>query len=106
MNRRPELSFQRTKRSIVIAGHKTSLSLEAGFWLSLKEIAAREGVSLTALVARIDSDREHANLSSAIRLFVLDHYRGPADAAAPAGGKTELSFRQLTDTLKAKSKRS
>jgi predicted DNA-binding ribbon-helix-helix protein len=67
MIQRPELSFEKMKRSIVIAGHKTSLSLEAAFWL-LKEIAAHEGVSVVALVNRIDTDREHANLSSAIRL--------------------------------------
>jgi predicted DNA-binding ribbon-helix-helix protein len=46
MTRRPELSFQRTKRSIVIAEHKTSVAVEEAFWLSLKEIAAEEGVPL------------------------------------------------------------
>lgn len=75
MIRRPELSLQKTKRSIVISGHKTSLSLEAGFWLSLKEIAAQERASLSALVTRIDTDREHGNLSSTIRLYVLNYYR-------------------------------
>ena len=59
------------KRSIVIAGHKTSVSLEDEFWDSLKEIAGQRGTTLAALVAAIDGDREHANLSSAIRLFVL-----------------------------------
>jgi len=63
------------KRSIVIAGHKTSVSLEDAFWKGLKEIAAERGVTLSELVASIDSDRRHGNLSSAIRLFVLDHYR-------------------------------
>ena len=60
-----------SKRSIVIAGHKTSVSLEDEFWNSLKEIARERGTALTALVAAIDDNREHANLSSAIRLFVL-----------------------------------
>jgi predicted DNA-binding ribbon-helix-helix protein len=64
------------KRSIVIAGHKTSVSLEDGFWKGLKEIAGARDVTLSDLVATIDSDRRHGNLSSAIRLFVLDHYRG------------------------------
>jgi predicted DNA-binding ribbon-helix-helix protein len=63
------------KRSIVVAGHKTSVSLEDEFWKSLKEIAGERGVTLQQLVATIDSDREHANLSSAIRLFVLGVYR-------------------------------
>ena len=59
-----------SKRSIVIAGHKTSVSLEDQFWNSLKEIAGQRGMTLAELVAAIDRDREHANLSSAIRLFV------------------------------------
>jgi predicted DNA-binding ribbon-helix-helix protein len=69
------------KRSIVIAGHKTSVSLEDAFWASLKTIAADRDVTLSDLVASIDTDRRGDNLSSAIRLFVLDHYRAkPANA--------------------------
>jgi predicted DNA-binding ribbon-helix-helix protein len=64
------------KRSIMIAGHRTSVSLEAPFWDSLKEIAAAEGRSLAALVAEIDQSRgTDGNLSSAIRLHVLAYYR-------------------------------
>jgi predicted DNA-binding ribbon-helix-helix protein len=63
------------KRSIVIAGHKTSVSLEDAFWTGLKEIAAERHVTLSDMVAVIDQDRRHGNLSSAIRLFVLDFYR-------------------------------
>jgi predicted DNA-binding ribbon-helix-helix protein len=63
------------KRSIVIAGHKTSVSLEDAFWTALKEIAAGRDLTLSDLVATIDSERQHGNLSSAIRLFVLDFYR-------------------------------
>lgn len=63
------------KRSIVIAGHKTSVSLEDGFWKALKEIATSRGMTLSDLIAAIDSERKHANLSSAVRLYVLDHYR-------------------------------
>jgi len=63
------------KRSIVIAGHKTSVSLEDAFWKGLKEIATGREKTLSDLVASIDTDRRHGNLSSAIRLFVLDHYR-------------------------------
>ncbi len=63
------------KRSIVIAGHKTSVSLEDAFWKGLKEIAAERNVTLSDLVATIDGGRRQGNLSSAIRLFVLDYYR-------------------------------
>ena len=63
------------KRSIVIAGHKTSVSLEDAFWKGLREIAAERDQTLSRLVMAIDSDRQHSNLSSAIRLFVLGFYR-------------------------------
>jgi predicted DNA-binding ribbon-helix-helix protein len=63
------------KRSIVIAGHKTSVSLEDEFWSSLKEIGKGNKTTLSKLVADIDMRRPHRNLSSAIRLFVLDHFR-------------------------------
>jgi predicted DNA-binding ribbon-helix-helix protein len=63
------------KRSIVIARHKTSVSIEDKFWDSLKEIASERGMTLGELVATIDGDRQNANLSSAIRLFVLGVYR-------------------------------
>jgi predicted DNA-binding ribbon-helix-helix protein len=64
-----------SKRSIVIAGHKTSVSLEDKFWDSVKEIAGGRGMTLAELVGEIDANRQHANLSSAIRLFVLGVYR-------------------------------
>jgi predicted DNA-binding ribbon-helix-helix protein len=64
-----------TKRSIVIDGHKTSVSLEDQFWNALKEIAEGRTMTLSDLVAGIDTGRQHANLSSAIRLFVLGFYR-------------------------------
>jgi predicted DNA-binding ribbon-helix-helix protein len=70
------------KRSIVIAGHKTSVSLEDAFWRGLKEIAIGRDKTLSDLVAEIDSGRPHDNLSSAIRLFVLDHYRAQTNGHA------------------------
>ncbi|MBN9048643.1 MAG: ribbon-helix-helix domain-containing protein [Rhizobiales bacterium] len=63
------------KRSIVIAGHKTSISLEDAFWKGLKEIAGDRQQTLSDIVAEIDKGRQQGNLSSAIRLFVLDFYR-------------------------------
>jgi predicted DNA-binding ribbon-helix-helix protein len=62
------------KRSVNIAGHPTSLTLEEPFWRDLKRVAMRRGISLNALVAEIDSGRG-GNLSSALRLFVLECYR-------------------------------
>ena len=68
------------KRSIVIAGHRTSVSLEDAFWKALKEIAHARRASLADLIGTIDGQRQTGNhtgnLSSAIRVFVLDHYRG------------------------------
>ncbi len=67
------------KRSIVIAGHKTSVSLEDAFWKGLKDIAATRDTTLSDMVAAIDSTRRRGNLSSAIRLFVLDHFQTQRD---------------------------
>jgi predicted DNA-binding ribbon-helix-helix protein len=73
------------KRSIVIAGHKTSVSLEDAFWRGLKDIASEEGITLSDMVAAIDQERKHGNLSSAIRLFVLEHYRRQLPTAERPG---------------------
>jgi predicted DNA-binding ribbon-helix-helix protein len=63
------------KRSVVLAGHKTSVSLEDAFWMGLKEIAGRRLMTLSDLVSAIDETRQQGNLSSALRLFVLEFYR-------------------------------
>ena len=79
------------KRSVVIAGHKTSVSLEDAFWRGLKEIAAARHVTLSTLVAGIESGRANGNLSSAIRLFVLGHYRAMIDPPpAPHSAHAEM----------------
>ena len=67
------------KRSILLAGHKTSVSLEEAFWQGLKEIATSRGLSVSALIGTIDSRRVEGNLSSGIRLFVLDYFRALAN---------------------------
>jgi predicted DNA-binding ribbon-helix-helix protein len=77
------------KRSLNLAGHKTSIGLEDDFWLSVRSIATQEGVTPSQLIARINADRHHGNLSSAIRLYVLNHYRRLAEEAAPGGGKAK-----------------
>jgi predicted DNA-binding ribbon-helix-helix protein len=64
------------RRSVTVAGHKTSISLEGAFWQGLRDIAEDHHTSLPRLIARIDGDRQQfANLSSAIRMFVLRHFR-------------------------------
>ncbi|MGO4572431.1 ribbon-helix-helix domain-containing protein [Microvirga sp. 2TAF3] len=63
------------KRSVAIAGHRTSISLEEPFWEALREIAERHSLSVQALVGRIDAERGGQNLSSAIRVFVLTSLR-------------------------------
>jgi predicted DNA-binding ribbon-helix-helix protein len=70
------------KRSILVGGHKTSVSLEDPFWRALQEIAGAEGVSVSHVISRIGKSRAQFNLSSAIRLFVLDHYRSQRQAVA------------------------
>src|SRR5262245_36429342 len=84
------------KRSIVIAGHKTSVSLEDAFWRCLKEIASNRELTLSDLVASIDSERQHGNLSSAIRLFVLDHFRNQSSKPAPESKGPRESIEQRT----------
>jgi predicted DNA-binding ribbon-helix-helix protein len=66
------------KRSVVLAGHKTSVSLEDAFWRGLKDIAWSRRTTLANLINNIDLDRERGNLSSALRLFVLNHYQARA----------------------------
>jgi len=65
------------KHSVVIGGRKTSVSLEDEFWSALKVIAAERPIGLSELVTAIDKQRQHGNLSSAVRLFVFDFYRSP-----------------------------
>jgi predicted DNA-binding ribbon-helix-helix protein len=72
---RVPMKSQIVKRSVVIAAHKKSISLEEIVWRSLKEIATYRDMTLVALLATIDSRRNQRNLSSAIRLFVLNFYR-------------------------------
>jgi len=79
------------KRSIVVAGHKTSVSLEEAFWNGMKEISGTRDMTLSELVGEIDSNRQQGNLSSAIRLFVLDFYRNQlADDKAGRDGTRPL----------------
>jgi len=66
------------KHSFTLAGHRTSISLEAAFWDALKDAAAAESMTLAQLVGRIDKDRGAAGLSSAVRVWILDYVRARA----------------------------
>ena len=72
------------RRAVLIAGHRTSVSIEDAFWTALKEIAAVEGLSLNKLVAAVDEARS-GNLSSALRVHVLERLQG-ATVADRANG--------------------
>jgi len=72
------------KRSVKIHGHKTSVSLEDPFWSDLKKIAHTQQATMSKVIADIDNTRQHGNLSSAIRLFVLDQVRNHQSLGASA----------------------
>ena len=87
------------KRSVIIDGHKTSVSLEDAFWGDLKNIADAQQATLSGLVAEIDRTRKHGNLSSAIRLFVLEHFRNEGkqvelSQVLPEAGNTKTQVTQ------------
>ena len=87
------------KRSIVIAGHKTSVSLEDAFWNGLKEIAVGRDMTLSDLVAAIDAERQHGNLSSAVRLFVLEFYRNRLSDDDGRNGSREMMSARAASTV-------
>jgi predicted DNA-binding ribbon-helix-helix protein len=83
------------KRSVVIARHKTSVSLEDAFWKGLREIAIKRDVTLSDLIASIDADRQDGNLSSAIRLFVLGSYRDQLANHQVMNARTHIGLASL-----------
>ena len=89
------------KRSVTIGGHRTSVSLEDAFWKALREIARRRNMTLSGLIETINVDRKQGNLSSAIRLFVLEVYQdqiappeksksGPPRLVGPSSSKSPI----------------
>jgi predicted DNA-binding ribbon-helix-helix protein len=77
------------KRSFSLKGHQTSISLEAPFWEALKEAADQEGKTLAGLVAEIDEARGNSGLSGAVRIWILDYYRGRHIAQSYNGGNRD-----------------
>ena len=85
------------KRSVVIGGQKTSVSLEDAFWIALKQIAREQNVPLTEVITGINGQRSAGNLSSAIRLFVLNHLRELAmRTQAPRGADSPSDVQSRT----------
>jgi predicted DNA-binding ribbon-helix-helix protein len=89
------------KRSVIVNGHKTSVSLEAPFWLGLREIAELRQLSVSAMLQTIDAGRNSANLSSAIRVYVLEYFRALANGEPrrPGGGHVSSTFVTGASTL-------
>ena len=83
--RRTYRTSSNRKRSVVIAGHKTSLSLEDPFYLALREIAREQQVTLWELIAEVDAARRRGNLSSALRVYVLAYYQKKGAGEATSG---------------------
>jgi len=83
------------KHSVIIGSHRTSISLEDPFWRHLKEIARADGWPVSKLIAEIDGSRQYGNLSSAIRLFVLEHFRAKSNFAQPLDSRQTES--QMVD---------
>ena len=85
------------KRSIVLDGHKTSVSLEDAFWDGLKEIGRKRLLTLSDLIGSIDAERQQGNLSSALRLYVLEFYRRQVrkEEVEGGGGLHEVSHTPL-----------
>jgi predicted DNA-binding ribbon-helix-helix protein len=73
--RKPPIKSLVVKQSVRIHGHNSSVSLEGAFWNALKEIAVAQNISTNALVSKIDTERKSANLSSVIRVYIIEHYR-------------------------------
>jgi predicted DNA-binding ribbon-helix-helix protein len=89
-DRRCELPIKSlvVKQSVIVNGRDSSVSLEGAFWKALKNIAVGQNISVPALVSKIDNEREAANLSSAIRVYVVEHYRLAANASADKPSNT------------------
>jgi predicted DNA-binding ribbon-helix-helix protein len=77
------------KRSVVLNGHKTSVSLENEFWEGLRDIGDAKNAKLSELVRQVDQERSNGNLSSAIRVFVLSYFRNLQNGAAACGDPAE-----------------
>ncbi|MEB8386339.1 ribbon-helix-helix domain-containing protein [Rhodobacteraceae bacterium KMM 6894] len=78
------MSHRPVKHSLTLSGHRTSVSLEAEFWQAFREIATERDTPINALAAQIDAARgTDIGLASAIRVFVLNHYRAQTSASMP-----------------------
>jgi len=90
------------KRSLTLAGHKTSLALEKQFWEALDQIARESDTTLPLLIGRIDAARQTQNLSSAVRVFVLAHFRENAMNPSPSGTGEPLKALPRNGSIKSR----
>ena len=79
------------KRSVILNGRKTSVSVEDAFWEGLKEVAGKRLMTVSDLIANIDATRQQPNLSSALRIFVLEYYRSQTPNGEGGGGLPEMT---------------
>jgi predicted DNA-binding ribbon-helix-helix protein len=86
--RKPSIKSLVLKQSVSINGHHSSISIEGAFWKALQEIAVAQNISANALISKIDNECESANLSSAIRVYVVEHYRLAVNASADKPSNT------------------
>ena len=91
LTRKPNIGHALGQARLNLAGNKTSVSLEDAFWRALKEIACGRQITVSNLVSEIDSERQQSNLSSAIRLFVLDFHRGQLADLKGHGGTHQVA---------------
>ena len=81
------------KRSFTIAGHRTSISLEAPFWDALRQAAEAQHTTVATIVAAIDKERGASGLSGAVRVWVLDYFRYPRPESAGDSGRPQTTTR-------------
>jgi predicted DNA-binding ribbon-helix-helix protein len=93
------MKSQVVKRSIIVGGHKTSVSLEDAFWQGLKDIAYGRRATISGLISDIDHQRSQGNLSSTLRLFVLDHFR--VSTPILAASSSTAAWRSRNSTIAA-----
>ncbi len=95
MGRRAPRKSSQLKRSIVLDGRKTSISLEDSFWTGLKEIADFQGVTPSELISAINATRKESNLASATRIFVLEHFQNKDKSAGlpPSASRSPKAWR-------------
>jgi predicted DNA-binding ribbon-helix-helix protein len=101
---KPQKTTSINKHSVIVAGHKTSVSLEDAFWHRLQDIAGGQGLTVSKLVQRVEHELHDGNLSSAVRVFVLDHFCTQKSERTHAAGNGDATVSMAISPLTAVSK--